>query len=184
MRILGVSGSLRAGSHNSALLRAAMELAPAGVHIEPFTGLKAIEPFDADDEPGDHLPGVVAWRNALEAHDAVLFVTPEYNTTIPGQLKNAIDWASRPIGEDAALWAKPAVAIGSSPGAYGAAWAQADLRKALAKAGARVLPHELAVSRADERFDESGALISRAIERRLSELLLATSADLEQLLVR
>jgi chromate reductase, NAD(P)H dehydrogenase (quinone) len=184
MRLLGVSGSLRAGSHNSALLRAAIELAPSGVHIEPFAGLKAVEPFDADDEPGDHLPGVVAWREALHEHDAVLFVTPEYNATIPGQLKNAIDWASRPVGEGAALWAKPVVAIGSSPSSYGAAWAQADLRKALAKAGARVLPHELSVPRANERFDENGALISRAIERRLSELLLATAADLEQLLVR
>jgi len=161
-----------------------MELTPAGMQIEPFAGLKAVEPFDADDEPGDDLPGVVAWREALRAHGAVLFVTPEYNAGIPGQLKNAIDWASRPGGEGSTLWAKPVVAIGSSTSAFGAAWAGADLRKVLAGAGARVLEHELAVPRAHERFDERGALVSRPIERKLSELLLATAADLERLLVR
>jgi len=175
--LLVVVGSLRRDSWNGALARAATEVAPAPLRLTVFDGLEAVEPFNEDREPGDHLPGVVAWRRAVRSSDGVLFVTPEYNSSVPGQLKNAIDWGSRPEG-DCVLWNRPAIVIGASTGAYGATWAQAELRKALAKAGARVLPHELAVARAHERFDDAGGLVSGALRRRLIALMAALAHDL------
>ncbi|MCL4290026.1 MAG: NAD(P)H-dependent oxidoreductase [Thermoleophilia bacterium] len=151
MLLLGVSGSLRRDSHNTALLRAALELVPPGVEAERFEGLALVPPFDADDEPGDGHAGLVAWRRAIARADAVLFATPEYNSSIPGQLKNAVDWASRPPGRSV-LQGKPVAVIGASTGAYGAMWAQAELRKVLARAGARVAGVELAVPRAHEQL--------------------------------
>jgi chromate reductase len=98
MRILGISGSLRRDSHNTALLRAAAELLPPGVELELFDGLKAIPPYDADDdEPELHDPAVQALNDAIREADAVLISTPEYNHSIPGVLKNALDWVSRPV---------------------------------------------------------------------------------------
>ena len=148
MRVLGVSGSLRRDSHNTKLLRAAAELLPPGAELVEFDGLKAIPPFDEDDE---HAPGeaVEAWRAAIAGADALFFVTPEYNASVPGVLKNAIDWASRPV-QTAALRNKPAAVIGASTGMFGAVWAQAELRKVLATAGARVLDRELPVPSCDE----------------------------------
>jgi chromate reductase len=156
MRLLGVSGSLRRASHNSQLLRAAARLLPPGVEFVEFDGLKAIAPFDEDDEAA---PGaaVQAWRAAIGQADAILFATPEYNSSIPGQLKNAIDWASRPVAS-AALRNKPVAVIGASTGMFGAVWSQAELRKVLASAGARVVDRELPVVTAHEAFDEHGAL--------------------------
>jgi chromate reductase len=154
VRVLGVSGSLRHGSHNRRLLRAAASLLPPEAELVPFEGLKAIPPFDQDDEEAPAL-AVRSWRGAIADADALLFATPEYNRSIPGQLKNAIDWASRPLAT-AALRNKPAAVIGASTGMFGAVWAQAELRKALAAAGARVIDRELAIALADEAFDRRG----------------------------
>ena len=156
MRVLGVSGSLRRESHNRRLLRAAATLLPPEAELVPFEGLKAIPPFDEDDEAAP-AAAVMRWRWAVAEADALLFATPEYNSSIPGQLKNAIDWASRPL-VTAALRNKPAAVIGASTGMFGAVWAQADLRKTLAAAGARVIDRQLPVALADEAFDGYGML--------------------------
>ena len=157
MRLLAVSGSLRRDSHNSRLVRAAAQQLPPGVELELYEGLKQIPPFDEDDE-GAPAPEVLEWRDAIESADAVLFATPEYNSSIPGQLKNAVDWASRPKAE-AALRNKPVAVIGASTSMFGALWAQAELRKVLSASGARVLDNELAVATAHEAFDGEDQLI-------------------------
>ena len=172
MRLLAVSGSLRRDSHNSRLLRAAAQQLPPGVEFEIYDGLKQLPPFDEDDEasPG---PEVTGWRNAIEAADAVLFATPEYNSSIPGQLKNAVDWASRPKAQ-AALRNKPVAVIGASTSMFGALWAQAELRKVLSSSGARVVDTELAVATAHEAFDDEDQLI----EAELGDALRAVVQDL------
>jgi chromate reductase len=173
VRILGVSGSLRRDSHNSRLLRAAARLLPPEAELVVFDELKAIPPFDEDDEASP-APAVRAWREAVAGADALLFATPEYNSSIPGQLKNAIDWASRPLAAPA-LRNKPAAVIGASTGMFGAVWAQAELRKALASAGARVIDRELPVAVAHQAFDERGTLLERdqmlELDAILAELL-------------
>ena len=149
MKILAVSGSLRRDSHNTALLRAAAEAAPEGLEVELWDGIRDLPPYDQDVD-GDDLPEPVRrLREAWAAADAILFATPEYNGSVPGVLKNAVDWASRPKG-GAALANKDVAVIGASTGRFGAMWAQADLRKILGIAGARVAPVELAVPRAHE----------------------------------
>jgi chromate reductase, NAD(P)H dehydrogenase (quinone) len=170
MRVLGVAGSLRRASHNRKLLRAAEALLPPEVEFVEFDGLKAIPPYDEDDESSTPEP-VTRWREAIEHADALLFATPEYNSSIPGQLKNAIDWASRPVSSTV-LRNKPAAVIGASTGMFGAVWSQAELRKSLASAGARVLDRELPVASADEAFDESGALAERDLSLELGNILL------------
>ena len=151
MKVLGLSGSLRAGSHNSRLLRAAADLLPPGVELVEFDGLKAIPPYDEDDEAAGH-EAVDALRAAIAEADAVLVSTPEYNHSLPGQLKNALDWISRPIAESP-LRNKPAAVVGASTGLFGAVWAQAEGRKVLAALGARVIDRELPVGQADDAFD-------------------------------
>jgi chromate reductase len=158
MRILGISGSLRRESHNRRLLLEAAELLPVGVELELFDGLKAVPPYDEDDDIEEAPDAVVALREAIAGADALLIATPEYNGSVPGQLKNAIDWASRPRGA-AALLGKPAAVIGASTGGFGGVWAQAELRKALGTAGARVVQNEVAVPRAHERLEEHGRLV-------------------------
>ena len=147
MRVLGISGSLRRDSHNSALLRAAAERLPAGVELVTFERLAEIPPYDEDVETVSVPEPVRALQEAIHDADAVLIATPEYNHSIPGQLKNALDWASRPAGKSA-LNGKPAVAIGASTGMFGAVWAQAELRKVLGAMGGRVLEAELPVAHA------------------------------------
>ena len=156
MRVLAVSGSLRRDSHNTRLLRAAAQQLPAGVELELYDGLKQIPPFDEDDEARPARE-VMEWRAAIDAADAVLFATPEYNSSIPGQLKNALDWASRPKSE-AALLNKPVAVVGASKSMFGALWAQAELRKIVSASGARVLDAELAVATAHEAFDEDSLI--------------------------
>jgi chromate reductase, NAD(P)H dehydrogenase (quinone) len=169
MRILGISGSLRESSHNTALLRAAAELLPPGVELEIFDGLGDIPHYNEDID-GEAAPqSVVKLREALAAADAVLFATPEYNGTIPGVLKNAIDWASRPA-RAGALWGKTAAVVGASTGAYGALWAQTDLRKALGVAGARVLGSDLPVARVHEQLAD-GQLLDATLADRLENHL-------------
>jgi chromate reductase, NAD(P)H dehydrogenase (quinone) len=151
MRILGISGSLRRGSHNRELLRAAANLLPPGVELDWFDGLKAIPPYDVDDDVEPAPPAVSELREAIGSADAVLFATPEYNASIPGQLKNALDWASRPF-PDNSLRGKPVAVIGASTGMFGGVWAQAELRKVLGAIGARVLDRDLPVAAAHTAF--------------------------------
>jgi chromate reductase, NAD(P)H dehydrogenase (quinone) len=154
-RILGISGSLRRDSHNTNLLRAAAEAAGPDVELELYDGLKEIPPYDEDDDVHPRPESVARLNAAIENADAVLFATPEYNASIPGQLKNAIDWVSRPVATNA-LRNKPVAVVGASTGAFGAVWAQAELRKVLAALGARVLDVELPVPHAHTRFEEGG----------------------------
>ena len=151
MKVLAISGSLRRDSHNTALLRAAAERAPAGVELELWDGLKAVPPYDEDDDVDLAPAAVTALRSAVAGADAVLFATPEYNHSVPGSLKNAIDWVSRPMATNP-LRNKPVAVIGASTGIFGAVWAQAELRKVLGALGARVLDRELAVGQAAERI--------------------------------
>jgi chromate reductase len=170
MRILGISGSLRESSHNTALLRAAAELLPPGVELEVFDGLGDV-PLYNEDIDGENAPeSVVKLREAIAGADALLFATPEYNGTIPGGLKNAIDWASRPA-RAGALWGKTAAVTGASTGAYGALWAQTDLRKALGVAGARVLGTDCPVARVHEQLDADGQLLDATLGDRLENHL-------------
>jgi chromate reductase len=149
MRVLAISGSLRRGSLNTALLRTAAERLPAGVEMVPFERLAEVPPFSEDAELAPAPDAVRALREAIRDADAVLFATPEYNHSLPGQLKNALDWASRPAGQSA-LKGKPVAAIGASKSLFGGVWAQAELRKVLAAMGGRVGEAELPVARAHE----------------------------------
>ena len=158
MKILGISGSLRAASYNTALLRAAAQVAPDDVTIDIYEDLELLPPFNEDRE--DAPPAEVErLRAEIENADAVLFATPEYNTTMPGQVKQVVDWASRPHGPGSALWGKPVAVIGASKSMFGALWAQAELRKVLSASGARVLDNELAIATAHEAFDDEDQLI-------------------------
>ena len=170
MRVLGISGSLRSGSHNTRLLRAAAKTLPPGVELELFDGLKAIPPYDGDDDVQPAPGAVQALRDAIADADAVLIATPEYNASIPGVLKNALDWASRPHATNV-LRGKPAAVVGASTGMFGAVWAQAETRKVLGTIGARVLDHELPVAEAPERLDETGELADPDVLDVLGEIV-------------
>ncbi len=172
MRVLGISGSLRRDSYNTRLLRAAAELAPADVEIVlyPADALAAIPPYDADVEDGGTPQPVIDLKRAIAGADAVLLATPEYNASIPGQLKNVLDWVSRPIRESP-FRGKPAMVVGASTSAYGALWAQAELRKVLGILGARAVEAEIAVAHAHERFDDTGRLVDDEIRRQLADAL-------------
>ncbi len=150
MRVLGLSGSLREGSHNTQLLRLVAEELPADVDLHVFTGLGLIPPYD---EQRDERPpfDVRRLKHELAEADVVLFATPEYNGSVPGQLKNALDWVSRPLARSP-LRGKPVAVIGASTGQFGGVWAQAELRKVLGVMGAQVLPVELGVAKAHERL--------------------------------
>jgi len=174
-RILGISGSLRRDSHNTSLLRAAAEAADPDVQFELYDRLKEVPPYDEDDEMHPRPASVAHLNAAIENANAVLFATPEYNASIPGQLKNAIDWVSRPVATNV-LRNKPVVVVGASTGAFGAAWAQAELRKVLAALGARVLDVELPVPHAYTRFEEGG-LTDDGIRANLAEAVEALAAE-------
>jgi chromate reductase len=152
MKILAISGSLRSGSHNTVLLRAAAATAPNGVEVELYEGLKEIPPYDADDDVPDGLPEPVRrFKDALDGADAVLVATPEYNSSIPGVLKNALDWASRPLAESP-VRNKPVAVLSSSTGMFGGVWAAAETRKVLGALGARSLEDTVSVAKAHERL--------------------------------
>jgi chromate reductase len=171
MRVLGISGSLRRDSHNARLLRAAAQLLPPGTEFETWNELKAVPPYDADEETPRPRGGAVGSLEAAVARaDVVVFATPEYNHSIPGQLKNAIDWLSRPLATSP-LAGKPVAVIGASTGLFGAVWAQAELRKVLAATGARVLDRELPVGLAAEAFTAEERLSDADVELALVELL-------------
>jgi chromate reductase, NAD(P)H dehydrogenase (quinone) len=182
MRVLAISGSLRRDSHNTKLLRAAEELAPEGLELEFYDELELVPPYN-EDRDGDEAPlGAADLRARIAEADALLIATPEYNASIPGQLKNAVDWASRPV-RAGALWGKPVVVIGASTGLYGGVWAQAELRKVLATAGARVVDAEVAVSRADDRFDADGRLVDEEIRDELRAALDSLVVEVQPRLV-
>lgn len=168
MRILAISGSLRRDSHNTKLLRAAGELVSSDIEFGFYDDLESVPPYNEDRDTEDAPLAVRQLREAIDTADAVLIATPEYNASVPGQLKNAVDWASRPV-RAGALWGKPVAVIGASTGMYGGVWAQAELRKVLGTAGARVVDVEVAVSRAHERFDEAGRLLDEEIRDELRE---------------
>jgi chromate reductase len=175
-RILGISGSLRRDSYNTKLLRAAAEAAGPDVEFGLFEGLKAVPPYDEDDDVHPRPVSVARLTSAIADADAVLFATPEYNSSIPGQLKNAVDWISRPVATNV-LRNKPVAVVGASTGAFGAAWAQAELRKVLAALGARVLDLELAVPHAHTRFDEGG-LTDDEIRARIADAVNGLAVDI------
>jgi chromate reductase len=170
MRVLGIVGSLRRGSYNRRLLLEAAELLARGTDFDLFEDLKSIPPYDEDDDVEDADPAVTRLRRSIAETDAILIATPEYNASVPGQLKNAIDWASRPRGASALL-GKPVAVIGASTGAFGAVWAQADARKALATAGARVVDGDLPVPYAHRRLEETGCLLDDGLREQLGNLL-------------
>jgi chromate reductase len=172
VRLLVVPGSLRSGSYNVALARLALELAPRGVESELYENLRSLPPYDADSDGAGAPAAVRDLRERIARADAVLFVTPEYNGSVSGVLKNAIDWASRPR-DGAALAGKTVAVAGVSTGQYGALWAQQDLRRILGIAGARVVGRELPVARAEHVFDEEGRLRDARVEERLRSHLAA-----------
>jgi len=170
MRVLGISGSLRRDSHNTRLLRAAAELLPPGVELVIWEGLKSIPPYDADDDAAGRPRSVVELDAAIRDADVVLFATPEYNHSLPGCLKNALDWLSRPLAVNP-LWGKPVAVVGASTGLFGAVWAQAELRKVLGALSANVIDRELPVGQADAAFTEDGRLASSELDAMLREQL-------------
>ena len=175
MKVLGISGSLRSDSHNTALLRTAAELLPGNVELELWDGLKAVPPYDEDDDVEPAPAAVADLRDAIAGADAILFATPEYNQSMPGQLKNALDWASRPFATNS-LRNKPVAVVGASKGAFGAVWAQAELRKVLAATGARVVDADVAVGHAHERFGPDGRLADESLREQLAEVVEALVA--------
>ena len=179
MKVLGISGSLRRDSHNGRLLVAAGEMFRAqGAEFEIYPDLKLVPPYDEDDDR-DRAPAAVAQlRAAVAGADALFFSTPEYNSSVPGQLKNAIDWLSRPL-ETSVLRNKPVAVIGASTGMFGAVWAQAELRKTLAASGARVVQGEAAVGHAHTRFDEEGQLSDAEIIEQIEAVASTLIAETE-----
>jgi chromate reductase len=177
MRILGLSGSLRRDSHNTSLLRAAAKALPPGVELELFDGLADLPHYDADLDVDPAPDPVERLREAIADVDGVLIATPEYNGSIPGALKNALDWSSRPF-PDNALRGKPAAVVGASTGMFGAVWAQAEVRKVLKTIGADVLDGELPVPHAHLAFGDDGHLADAGTRDALGELVavLATRA--------
>jgi chromate reductase len=176
MKVLAISGSLRRDSYNTKLLRVAEELLPPEVDFELYEGLRGVPPYDQEDDVQPAPQAVAALRAAIADADAVLFATPEYNSSIPGFLKNALDWVSRPLATNP-LRNKPVAVVGASAGAFGAVWAQAELRKVLAAIGARVVDGEVAVGHAPTRFGEDGRLEDDSLQEQLVETLEALLAE-------
>src|SRR6267378_5180482 len=166
MRVLGISGSLRRESHNTRLLRGIGKLLPEGVELEIFDQLAAIPPYSEDDEH-ETPPAVAALNAAIAGADAVLVATPEYNASIPGVLKNALDWVSRPVASTP-LIGKPAAVIGASTSLFGAVWAQAETRKVLSTIGARVVDREIPIAQADEALGHDGLPLDELAVEQLS----------------
>ena len=172
MQVIGLSGSLRRDSYNRRALLVAGELLADDATFYLYDGLKAVPPYDEADDREPAPAAVARLRATLAGADAILVATPEYNASLPGQLKNALDWASRPF-PDNCLRNKPVAVIGASTGAFGAVWAQAELKKVFGAAGARVVGGELALGRADRLFDQDGRLRDRALRDQLAEIVAA-----------
>ncbi len=173
--IIALAGSLRGASLNRRLVAASPELAPPAVDLRVFDDVAAIPLFDEDLEALEpDGPGAVReLRSLVAAADGVLIATPEYNQSIPGVMKNLVDWLSRPDG-NSALDGTPAAIMGATTGPWGTRYAQKELRHTLTAAGAVVLPQPmLFVPRGEEAFDPGGALIDPLVRRRVTELLMA-----------
>lgn len=170
MRILGIAGSLREGSHNRSLLRAARELMPEGVELVELE-IGTLPFYDGDVEAAGDPEAVIRFKQAIRDADALLIATPEYNRGVPGVLKNAVDWASRPpLGSP--LTGKPVAIMGATTGRGGTARAQEQLRAALEFSRATVLEQpEVLVPEAFMRFDEQGELVDGGIRAELAELV-------------
>jgi chromate reductase len=170
MRILGFAGSLRRASYNRGLIRAAAALAPAGTIVEVFD-LSDMPLYNQDIEDAGEPISVVRFKSAMATADALLVATPEYNHGVPGVLKNAIDWASRPRATSP-LTDKPVAVMGASPGRGATARAQAQLRDAFVFTGACVMPlPELLVSDAASRFDDDGNVTDPDLRASLVDLV-------------
>lgn len=170
MKILGIAGSLRRESYNRLLLRAATELAPEGATIEVFEGLDQIPPFNQDDEANPH-PKVAELKQRIRSADAILLVTPEYNYSVPGVLKNAIDAASRPYG-DSAWNGKPVAVMGATVGTHGTGRAQYHLRQIFVFLNMYpVNQPEVMLSSAHKHFDQNGTLIDDTAKKLIGQLL-------------
>jgi chromate reductase len=176
MRVLAISGSLRDASNSTALLRALREEAPEGVEVVLWDGLKSMPPYDQDDDVFPAPAAPAAFRELVREADAVFFATPEYNSSVPGALKNALDWGSRPLATNA-FRNKPVAVISSSAGAFGGVWAAAELRKVLGAMGARVVEADLSVGHAHEKLDDQGRLADDDVRVGLGEALQTLLAE-------
>jgi len=167
--VLGFAGSLRKGSYNKALLQAALELIPKDVNLEIFD-LEGIPPYNQDRE--FQIPGKVKeFKAKIEKVDAILIATPEYNFSVPGVLKNAIDWASRPFGDNS-FEDKPVAIMGASPGRIGTARAQYHLRQICVSLNMHPINRpEVLVTFADEKIDDNGRLEDEETREMIKELL-------------
>jgi chromate reductase len=177
MKVLAIAGSLREASHNRKLLEAAAgPLTELGAEVEILgsDALRSLPHFDEDIE-GEANLAVERLREAIASADGLLIATPEYNSSIPGVIKNAVDWSSRPRAE-AAIKGKPVAVIGASTTPFGAVWAQAELRKVLGSAGARAIDAELTVGTAPQAFTEDGRLSD---EEPLREILATLVREIE-----
>jgi chromate reductase len=175
VKLLGIAGSLRAGSHNAQLLRLAAEELPDGVELAVYEGLAEIPAFDHDLQ--DLAPDAVdALKAAIAEADGILIATPEYNASIPGVLKNALDWVSRPLAESP-IRRKPVAVIGASTSAFGAVWAQRELKKVLGVMGARVLDAELPVAKADRALLEPDVELRAGLAGVVDQLVAAAEIE-------
>jgi chromate reductase len=175
LTFLGVAGSLRSASYNRGLIRAAVDVAPAGVRVVPYD-LDALPMFNADVEVDGDPPAVADFKRAIGAADALLIATPEYNHCVPGVLKNAIDWASRPPRRSV-LTGKPVAIMGASTSGGATARAQAHLRDGLAYTNGFVLPlPEVLVGLAREKFDDAGNLTDPGTREEVRDLLVSLAA--------
>jgi chromate reductase len=175
LTVLGIAGSLRRGSYNRGLIRAAVEVAPAGTTVIPYD-LADLPLFNADVEAQGDPPSVAAFKRAVREADALLIATPEYNHCVPGVLKNAIDWASRPA-RASVLTGKPVAIMGASTGGGGTARAQAHLRDGLSYTNGLVLPlPEVLVPFADSKFDAESTLTDPDTREALRDLLVSFAA--------
>ena len=178
--ILGICGSLRVASYNRMALRAAGELLPPGVTLETFDTLRDIPPYDDDARRKGYPPAVQTLRDRIKAADALLFVTPEYNYSVPGVLKNAIDWVSRP--PEPPVEGKPVAIMGASPGKLGTARAQQHLRQITACINGMVLNKpEVMISSAADKFGADGRLIDKETRNFVAELMAALAKWTRQL---
>jgi chromate reductase len=176
MKILAIPGSLRRDAYSTHLARAASELAPEGSAVSVYEDLASIPGFNQDLEPDSVPEAVEALRRQIEEADALLVVTPEYNASAPGALKNAIDWSSRPHGASA-LMGKPTAIISSSPMPFGGVWANQQIRKAFSITGTPAVETELAIGKVDEKVGPSGTLDDEATRQQVASLLI----ELEEL---
>ena len=175
LTILGIAGSLRGASYNRGLIRAASQVAPAGTNLVSYD-LAEIPMFNADVEANGDPPAVADFKRAIAAADALLIATPEYNHCVPGVLKNAIDWASRPPRRSV-LTDKPVAIMGASSGRGATARAQAHLRDGLAYTNGFVLPlPEVLVDFAGEKFDDDGNLTDDDTREEVRDLLVSLAA--------